>query len=839
MTGRIFINYRRDDSSGTAGRLNDRLVQEFGRKNLFMDVDNIPAGVDFVTYLNARVAACDVFLAVIGPNWLDAKDASGRRRLDDPDDYVGVEIAAALQRDIRVIPVLIDGASVPKSDELPQALKPVTRRHAVEVRNAHFGRDAEALAEKIREALNGARSGHRWPAAAAVGVAVVFAGCFGIYQFGLTGWVPTPPQSDFGGIDAIKGAAGSKPPTAAVTDADLKARSVAPTQTQSETTPAVPLADALVARQAAFSIPAAARQINVQNFQGERAHKAFAVSPEARGAYWSANWPTAGQAETAALEGCQIRYGAPCVLIATDDKLTPDTEASRAPRDMPRARYAGTFDLRQIPRARADLLKRADVANYEYAPDPKAAAFQTDVEPGLVTVTAAPSQHDAEEQALAECNKDRKGGDGSCFLYAIGNQVVLPQRLVKPLTQRFYDALLARITAYAVPAAERWAKDFEAQRAHKALAVSPQAHDAFWSANWRSASDAETGALEGCQIRTGNPCALVATDDKITPESERGMRDMPRARYGGTFDLQQIPRARLELLIRSDVINYASAPRPKAAALHPDGIPTFVLVTDASTQFHAEDQALAKCNALPKPSGGPCFLYAIGNQVVLPLRSTKPLTQREIDAAAKPAAAPELSFQEKLVARLVSLSLDASHAGARAREYDNAAGYKAIAVAVKAHGAWRSPLRSSEQEAVAATLEGCQIFYEEPCALAAAGYRIVSEGPRDMPRTRYAGHFEPVQIPAARENVRRRQDVASYRSAAGPKAAAYHPWGQLFVVTGAASQFAAEEKALADCNNDTDRKGRDGPCFIYAIGDQVVLPQRHLMPVQAGPADKK
>src|ERR1043166_1101514 len=141
MTGRIFINYRRDDSSGTAGRLNDRLVQEFGRKNLFMDVDNIPAGVDFVTYLNARVAACDVFLAVIGPNWLDAKDASGRRRLDDTDDYVGVEIAAALQRDIRVIPVLIDGASVPKSDELPQALKPVTRRHAVEVRNAHFGRD--------------------------------------------------------------------------------------------------------------------------------------------------------------------------------------------------------------------------------------------------------------------------------------------------------------------------------------------------------------------------------------------------------------------------------------------------------------------------------------------------------------------------------------------------------------------------------------------------------------------------------------------------------------------------------------------------------------------------
>ena len=80
MADKIFINYRRDDSAGTAGRLHDRFVQTFGRKNLFMDVDHIPAGVDFVDYLRSQVAACDVFLAVIGPNWLDAKDDSGRRR---------------------------------------------------------------------------------------------------------------------------------------------------------------------------------------------------------------------------------------------------------------------------------------------------------------------------------------------------------------------------------------------------------------------------------------------------------------------------------------------------------------------------------------------------------------------------------------------------------------------------------------------------------------------------------------------------------------------------------------------------------------------------------------
>jgi hypothetical protein len=98
MAAKIFINYRREDSIGTAGRLHDRLAVTFGRKNLFMDVDHIPAGVDFVEYLQRQVAACDVFLAVIGPNWLDAKDDSGRRRFDDPDDFVTIEIAAALAR---------------------------------------------------------------------------------------------------------------------------------------------------------------------------------------------------------------------------------------------------------------------------------------------------------------------------------------------------------------------------------------------------------------------------------------------------------------------------------------------------------------------------------------------------------------------------------------------------------------------------------------------------------------------------------------------------------------------------------------------------------------------
>jgi invasion protein IalB len=213
MAGKIFINYRRDDSISTAGRLHDRLAQAFGRKNLFMDVDHIPAGVDFVEYLNGQVAACDIFLAIIGPNWLNAKDEYGRRRVDNPDDFVSVEIAAALARNsIRVIPVLVDGAHTPKADKLPDSIKPLVRRNAVEVRNTHFGRDAEALVEKVREALRGGRpiaiqlpflasaiawlmARRRWCAVAGSATALLV-GFIALYQMGVPVWVLWTPRGE-------------------------------------------------------------------------------------------------------------------------------------------------------------------------------------------------------------------------------------------------------------------------------------------------------------------------------------------------------------------------------------------------------------------------------------------------------------------------------------------------------------------------------------------------------------------------------------------------------------------------------------------------------------------
>ena len=103
MAAKIFISYRRDDSAGHAGRVHDRLEREFGRDLLFMDVDAIPLGFNFVKVLEDQVTKCDVLLAIIGPGWLDARDDDGNRRLDNPHDYIRIEIAAALKRDIPVI----------------------------------------------------------------------------------------------------------------------------------------------------------------------------------------------------------------------------------------------------------------------------------------------------------------------------------------------------------------------------------------------------------------------------------------------------------------------------------------------------------------------------------------------------------------------------------------------------------------------------------------------------------------------------------------------------------------------------------------------------------------
>ena len=150
MPGKLFISYRRDDSAGHAGRVHDRLAAEFGRDVLFMDVDAIPLGSNFAKVLGDEVGKCDGLLAIIGPNWLEIRDERGRRRLDDPADFVRVEIAAALQRDIPVIPILLEGTRIPRAEELPEELKELALRNSLHVRHDSFHLDMEKLLRFLR-----------------------------------------------------------------------------------------------------------------------------------------------------------------------------------------------------------------------------------------------------------------------------------------------------------------------------------------------------------------------------------------------------------------------------------------------------------------------------------------------------------------------------------------------------------------------------------------------------------------------------------------------------------------------------------------------------------------
>ena len=143
--GRIFISYRREETAYPAGWLYDRLADRFGAGQVFKDVDSIRLGDDFVDVITRAVGSCDVLLALIGDQWLTAADEQGRRRLDDPDDFVRLELEAALTRQVRVIPILIDGARMPHAEDLPDSLAKLVRRQALELSPASFEFDTSRL----------------------------------------------------------------------------------------------------------------------------------------------------------------------------------------------------------------------------------------------------------------------------------------------------------------------------------------------------------------------------------------------------------------------------------------------------------------------------------------------------------------------------------------------------------------------------------------------------------------------------------------------------------------------------------------------------------------------
>ncbi len=149
----IFISYRRADSAGYAGRIYDHLSQHFGVDQVFMDVTSLEPGVDFVDEIDKAVSQCDAVVVVIGKQWVTITDSNGHRRLDNPNDFVRLEVETALNRNILTIPVLVDDAPMPYAEELPPSLAKLVRHNALEVSNARFTYDVDRLIHTLDELI--------------------------------------------------------------------------------------------------------------------------------------------------------------------------------------------------------------------------------------------------------------------------------------------------------------------------------------------------------------------------------------------------------------------------------------------------------------------------------------------------------------------------------------------------------------------------------------------------------------------------------------------------------------------------------------------------------------
>ena len=156
-TKAVFISYRRDESAGYAGRIADSFEEHFGEDIIFRDIDSLVPGLDFAEAIERALESSEVLLAVIGRNWLTATDAAGQKRLEEPDDYVRTEIATALKRNIRVIPLLIQGAAMPSARDLPDDLAPLSRRNAFEIHDSSWRDDIQRLISTLERAINGNR----------------------------------------------------------------------------------------------------------------------------------------------------------------------------------------------------------------------------------------------------------------------------------------------------------------------------------------------------------------------------------------------------------------------------------------------------------------------------------------------------------------------------------------------------------------------------------------------------------------------------------------------------------------------------------------------------------
>jgi hypothetical protein len=406
---------------------------------------------------------------------------------------------------------------------------------------------------------------------------------------------------------------------------------------------------------------------------------------------------------------------------------------------------------------------------------------------------------------------------------------------------------------------------------HRALAVAPEAQYTMRGNGFRTADEAERVVLERCQIRNNEPCVLFALDDTVrppTPGKDWPRRDMERVHYAGIYSAERMPALSDARRADPDIVGYGTARDIRAMAIHPLG--RVFVVRKAVSQTAAEEEALRQCELDPVRAGssGPCFLYASGNRVVLAERHVR-IAPAEPAKSPSPVAASEpppqvraatVGVSEKPPSSAVSAgepaptgtglpletAPDEAHATLLRRMIESLPfaprttgeavlglylaepTHRAIAVEPGQGRTWRGGAFRSAEEAEQLVLERCQVRYRTACVLFAVDDEIrapvagATWQPRDMPRVRDArGAFDAERMPLLADVRQRMPGVAGYARAAGPKAIAVHPTGRVFVVTAAESQEKADADALGACVSVPDR--RDGPCLLYASGDQVVL----------------
>jgi hypothetical protein len=342
-----------------------------------------------------------------------------------------------------------------------------------------------------------------------------------------------------------------------------------------------------------------------------KANKAQAASREKNSTWRMSDRESAYAAEQATLEGCQVRYGAGCILVAVNDALADlPVDSSWVSRSMSRVNYDGLFDPAQVPVLNPKMRSGPDVVNYAARTGFKAVAIHPW---GRIFASFDnPDQAAAEANALKKCNDDpdRAGKDGPCFLYAINNHVVLPLRITGP---RQPAKTILEAVQLVGPA--RIEEVYRSAKHFKALAIEPDSgRFTYWDRD-SSLQAAERNALGHCQVLANKPCILIATGDTLVADdpTRAPRRDLDEVHSSGVYKLDKlpfVPGASLDAVRKYDMV-----PKPKAMAIKL--VPPRYVSATGATLHEAEQKALADCNAI---SGTPCMLYAVDDNIVLPQR---------------------------------------------------------------------------------------------------------------------------------------------------------------------------------------------------------------------------